>query len=70
MVSRMNPHQAREIFASWQPDLKSALKSAAIRNGWQSDDWPLHIAMCAEALIEGRATEDELILIYQPRNPA
>lgn len=61
----MNPHSARQIFAAWQPELKAALKSAAIRNGWQADDWPLHIALCTEALIEGRATEAELILIYQ-----
>lgn len=66
----MNPHQAREIFASWHPDLKAALKGAAIRNAWQADDWPLHVTLCTEALTEGRATEAELILIYQPGNPA
>jgi hypothetical protein len=65
----MTPHQARKIFTTWQPDLKAALKAAAIRNCWAADDWPLHIALCVDALIEGRATEAELILIYQPWNP-
>ena len=61
----MNAHAAREIFSTWSPDLKAALKAAAIRNGWQADDWPYQIALCAEALIEGRATEADLIDIYQ-----
>lgn len=65
----MNAHSAREIFAAWHPDLKADLKAAAIRNAWQADDWPLQIALCAEALIEGRASEADLILIYQPGNP-
>lgn len=61
----MNAHQAREIFAAWNPELKAALKAAAIRNGWQAEDWPLQIALCAEAMMDGRATEEELITLYQ-----
>jgi len=61
----MTPHAAREIFSSWKPDLKAALKGAAIRNHWQADDWPYQIALCVEALTEGRATEDDLIAEYQ-----
>lgn len=61
----MTPHAAREIFSTWNPDLKAALKAAAIRNGWQAEDWPYQIALCAEALIEGRATEADLIADYQ-----
>ena len=61
----MTPHHAREIFSSWSPDLKAALKGAALRNHWQADDWPYHVALCVEALIEGRATESDLIAEYQ-----
>lgn len=61
----MNAHQAREIFSTWHPDLKAALKAAALRNGWQAEDWPYQIALCVEALIEGRVTEAELITQYQ-----
>lgn len=61
----MTPHAAREIFSTWNPDLKAALKAAAIRNGWQAEDWPYQIALCVEALTEGRATEDDLIAEYQ-----
>jgi hypothetical protein len=61
----MTPFQAREIFSSWKPDLKAALKGAAIRNHWQADDWPYQIAMCVEALTAGRATESDLIAEYQ-----
>jgi len=61
----MTPFQAREIFSSWQPDLKVALKGAALRNHWQADDWPYHVAMCVEALIAGRATESDLTAEYQ-----
>lgn len=65
----MNAHSAREIFAAWPPELKSALKAAAIRNHWQADDWPLQIAMCAEAMMEGRASEADLIALYKKGNP-
>jgi len=61
----MTPFHAREIFSSWKPDLKAALKAAAIRNGWQAEDWPYQIALCAEALIAGSATEADLIADYQ-----
>lgn len=67
----MTPHQAREIFSTWQPDLKAALKGAALRNHWQADDWPYHIALCVDALTEGRATQADLMTEYQlplPRN--
>lgn len=61
----MTPHAAREVFAAWNPGLKAALKGAAIRNGWQAEDWPYQIALCVDALIEGRATEADLIADYQ-----
>lgn len=61
----MTAHQAREIFASWPPDLKAALKGAALRNAWTTEDWPYHINLCVEAMIEGRATAADLIDIYQ-----
>lgn len=61
----MTAHHAREIFASWPPDLKAALKGAALRNDWQAEDWPYHIRLCVEALIEGRATATDLTLEYQ-----
>ena len=61
----MTPHHAREIFSSWQPDLKAALKGAALRNAWQAEDWPYQIALCVDALTEGRATQADLIAEYQ-----
>lgn len=61
----MTPHAAREIFASWPPDLKAALKGAALRNAWTTEDWPYHINLCVEAMIEGRATQADLIAEYQ-----
>lgn len=61
----MNAHAAREIFSAWNPELKSALKGAALRNHWQADDWPYHVALCVDALIADRATESDLIAEYQ-----
>jgi len=69
MTAPMTAFQAREIFSTWKPDLKAALKGAAIRNGWQAEDWPYQIALCVEALIEGRATEADLIAEYQLPTP-
>jgi len=61
----MTTFQAREIFSSWSPDLKAALKGAALRNHWQAEDWPYQIALCVDALTEGRATQADLIAEYQ-----
>ena len=61
----MTPHHAREIFSSWSPDLKAALKGAALRNHWQAEDWPYQIALCVDALTEDRATPADLITEYQ-----
>ncbi len=61
----MTPHAAREIFASWPPDLKAALKGAALRNAWTTEDWPYHINLCVDAMNEGRATAIDLTAEYQ-----
>lgn len=63
-------YHSRQVFSSWPPELKAALKGAALRNHWSAEDWPLHITMCVNALIDGRATYSTLIVVYENWSPS
>lgn len=49
----MTPDLARLTFATFPADLRAAMKSAALRNQWQADDWPLQIALLNDAMLAG-----------------
>ena len=49
----MTQETARLLFAAFPPGLKSAMKTAATRNAWCAETWPLQIALIQVALAAG-----------------
>jgi hypothetical protein len=53
----MTPEAARLTFATFLPDLKAAMKGAAIRNAWSAETWPMQVELVADALLRGNDPE-------------
>ncbi|MFZ1492061.1 MAG: hypothetical protein WAU60_01435 [Candidatus Competibacter denitrificans] len=51
---------ARVQFEGFSAELKAALKTAAKRNGWVAEDWPLQVQLVQAALFCGW---DEVVLV-------
>lgn len=60
----MDTDHARLLFASFPDRLRVAMKTAATRNTWCADTWPLQIELINDALASGRQTDTELTAAY------
>lgn len=54
----------RLLYAGFPPALKSAMKAAAGRYGWNREDWRLQTTLIADAIREGRASAHALSPYY------
>lgn len=59
----------RLTYAAFPLALKTAMKSAAQRNGWCRETWAMQTALIRDALLAGRVTEPELIEGYSLKPP-
>lgn len=55
---------ARCIFATFTPDLRAVMKTAAQKRGWTTEDWVLHIDLTQTSMLDGVCSEN-LIFVYQ-----
>lgn len=60
----MDAATARLTFATFPTDLRAAMKTAAVRNAWQAEDWPRQIELLSDAMQAGH-TPDALATAYQ-----
>ena len=59
----------RLTYAAFPPGLKSAMKTAAARNGWTREDWVAHTAMIQKAMLAGQYSPNELAAAYAAPPP-
>ena len=63
----MTPAEARAAFAAFPPDIKTAMKTAAIVEGWTPIGWVDETALVADLLQRhdhSRAVETALLGLY------
>ena len=68
-VTPVDPSADRLTYATFPPGLKSAMKTAATRNGWTREDWAMQTALLQAAMLAGQYSHHELAAAYAAPPP-
>lgn len=70
-MTEKNSFSDRLAYATFPAPLKSAMKTAAARNGWNRESWALQTDLIHRSLLTGTTTEADIIAGYtQPGESA